>query len=148
MSTLHALAAAATSRLRSVCISRSFGKNISLFSAVHHACGMPRSEGPHLFLARRSVDASRRLSCSRHFVGNLKDCIAEEKRTILGKETDDFLAGGITTLPSVERHGGFSPYIVQRLLLTHLLSCPLLPNNKLLRLTLSSLAIVRSSSRG
>jgi hypothetical protein len=47
---------------------------------------MPRSEGPHLFLARRSVDASRLLSCSRRFVGNLKDCIAEEKRTILGKE--------------------------------------------------------------
>jgi hypothetical protein len=47
---------------------------------------MSRSEGPHLFLARRSVDGSRRLSCSRRFVGNLKDCIAEEKRTILGKE--------------------------------------------------------------
>lgn len=47
---------------------------------------MPRSEGPHLFLARRSVDGSRRLSCSRRFVGNLKECIAKEQRTILGKE--------------------------------------------------------------
>jgi len=69
VSTLHALAAAATSQLRSwatfVCTSRSFGRKKSFFVLRRASC-MPCGERLfHLLLARRSVAISRRLYAKR-----------------------------------------------------------------------------------